>query len=210
MNNILRNFELSYSKDIRGKYPDFKAGDTIDVTLNVNDGNKVRKQSFSGIVMQRRHPNTNGETFTVRKVIDGIFVERIFPILLPDIDNIEIIQYGNVRRARLYYLRGLTGKAAKVKNKITKKNLQSKNNAHTCVNDESCKQGINNGTNHVQNYDNTSASNKHNDDSNVNNSSQMTDSISIECKPCKKHVLDNSTCDENVSCGGKTSDVQDK
>ena len=122
MNNILRNFELSYSKDIRGKYPDFKAGDTIDVTLNVNDGNKVRKQSFSGIVMQRRHPNTNGETFTVRKVIDGIFVERIFPILLPDIDNIEIIQYGNVRRARLYYLRGLTGKAAKVKNKITKKN----------------------------------------------------------------------------------------
>lgn len=104
-------------KDVRSKYPDFKAGDTINVHVKIREGSKERIQQFQGTVIQRRHPNTNGETFTVRKVSNGIGIERIFPLLSPNLDKIEVIRRGSVRRARLFYLRGLQGKAAKIREK---------------------------------------------------------------------------------------------
>jgi large subunit ribosomal protein L19 len=102
----------------KSDYPDFKAGDTVNIHVKIKEGNKERIQQFQGTVIQRRHINSSGETFTVRKISNGIGVERIFPILSPNIDKIEIIRRGHVRRARLYYLRGKQGKAARVKEKI--------------------------------------------------------------------------------------------
>ena len=98
-------------------FPNFKAGDTINVHLKITEGAKTRIQQFKGTVIQRRNPNTGGETFTVRKVSNGIGVERIFPILSPNIEKIELVRQGIVRRARLYYLRGKSGKAARLKEK---------------------------------------------------------------------------------------------
>lgn len=106
-------------EEIRQKHPDFKPGDTINVHVRITEGNKERVQQFQGVVIQRRHPNSNGETFTVRKVSNGVGVERIFPILSPSIDKIEVVRRGKVRRARLYYLRGRQGKAARIKEKIS-------------------------------------------------------------------------------------------
>ena len=96
-------------------FPDFKAGDTVDVHVKISEGNKERVQQFQGVVIQRRNQNTAGETFTVRKVSNGVGVERIFPILSPSIDKIDLIRSGSVRRARLFYLRGKQGKAARIK-----------------------------------------------------------------------------------------------
>ena len=98
--------------------PSFKSGDTVNVHVKIKEGTKERIQQFQGTVLQRRHVNPAGETFTVRKVSNGVGVERIFPILSPNIDKIELIRKGHVRRARLYYLRGKQGKAARVKEKI--------------------------------------------------------------------------------------------
>lgn len=95
--------------------PDFKAGDDVNVHVKIKEGSKERIQQFQGTVIQRKNVNTNGETFTVRKLSGGIGVERIFPLLSPNIDKIEVTRRGIVRRARLYYLRGKQGKAAKVK-----------------------------------------------------------------------------------------------
>ncbi|MGI9545462.1 MAG: 50S ribosomal protein L19 [Cyclobacteriaceae bacterium] len=100
------------------KHPNFKAGDTVNVHVKIREGNKERVQQFRGTVVQRKNPNTNGETFTVRKVSNGIGIERIFPLLSPNLDKIEIIRKGKVRRARLFYLRGKQGKAARIKEKI--------------------------------------------------------------------------------------------
>ncbi len=101
----------------RSQLPEFKAGDTVNVHVKIKEGDKERIQQFQGAVLQRRNKNTNGETFTVRKVSNGIAIERVFPILSPNIDKIEVIRKGKVRRARLFYLRGLKGKAAKIKEK---------------------------------------------------------------------------------------------
>jgi large subunit ribosomal protein L19 len=103
---------------VRAKFPSFKAGDTINVHVKIVEGNKERIQQFQGTVIQRKNPSTNGETFTVRKISNGIGVERIFPLLSPSIDKIELLREGKVRRARLYYLRGRQGKSAKIKEKI--------------------------------------------------------------------------------------------
>lgn len=103
----------------RADLPAFQAGDTVNVHVRIVEGNKERIQQFQGVVMQRRNPNTNGETFTVRKISNGIGVERIFPLLSPSIDKIEVIRRGKVRRARLFYLRGLSGKAARIKERRT-------------------------------------------------------------------------------------------
>lgn len=99
----------------RANIPDFKAGDTINVHVKIKEGNKERIQQFQGVVIQRRHPNTANETFTVRKISNGIGVERIFPLFSPNIEKIEVIRRGKVRRARLFYLRGKSGKAARIK-----------------------------------------------------------------------------------------------
>ncbi len=116
MDEYLKLVQEEY-QDIRSKYPDFQPGDTISVHVKIIEGNKQRIQQFKGTVLQRRNPNTNGETFTVRKISGSIAVERIFPILSPNIDKIELLRQGAVRRARLFYLRGRKGKAARIKEK---------------------------------------------------------------------------------------------
>ena len=98
--------------------PQFKAGDSVNVHVKIREGNKERIQQFQGTVIQRKNPNTNGETFTVRKISNGVGVERIFPLLSPNIDKVEVIRRGKVRRARLFYLRGRQGKAARIKEKL--------------------------------------------------------------------------------------------
>lgn len=117
MSELLKIVEEDY-KDVRSKFPSFKAGDTINVHVRITEGNKERIQQFQGTVIQRRNPNTNGETFTVRKISNGIGVERIFPLIGPSIEKIEVLKEGRVRRARLFYLRGRHGKSAKIKEKI--------------------------------------------------------------------------------------------
>ncbi len=116
MSDLIKFVEEDY-KDVKAKFPDFGPGDTVNVHVQIKEGNKERIQQFQGTVIQRKNPNTNGETFTVRKISNGIGVERIFPILSPSIQKIEVTRKGKVRRARLFYLRGRKGKAAKVKEK---------------------------------------------------------------------------------------------
>lgn len=103
----------------RSKYPDFKAGDTINVHVKISEGNKERVQQFQGVVLYRRGKGTNGESFSVRKVSNGVGVERIFPIVSPSIDKIEFVKAGKVRRAKLYYMKGRQGKSARIKEKLT-------------------------------------------------------------------------------------------
>ena len=96
--------------------PQFKAGDTITVSYKIVEGNKERVQSFRGVVIQIKG---SGKTkmFTIRKISNGVGVERIFPLYSPHIEQIEVIKVGVVRRARIYYLRKLTGKKARIKEK---------------------------------------------------------------------------------------------
>jgi large subunit ribosomal protein L19 len=101
---------------LRTDVPDFRAGDTLKVPVRVIEGTRSRVQVFQGVVI-RRHGGGVGETFTVRKVSFGIGVERTFPLHTPIIDKIEVVTRGDVRRAKLYYLRDLRGKAAKIKEK---------------------------------------------------------------------------------------------
>ena len=101
---------------LRSDVPAFRAGDTVKVHVKVIEGTRSRVQVFQGVVI-RRHGSGIGETFTVRKVSFGIGVERTFPIHTPVIDKIEVVTRGDVRRAKLYYLRDLRGKAAKIKEK---------------------------------------------------------------------------------------------
>jgi large subunit ribosomal protein L19 len=95
------------------EYPSFKAGDTISVHYKIREGNKERLQIYQGVVIQRNSTGAN-ETFTVRKMSNGVGVERIFPINSPNIDKIDVNNLGKVRRAKLFYLRELTGKAARI------------------------------------------------------------------------------------------------
>jgi len=117
MSDLMKIVEAEYS-EARAKFPSFKAGDTINVHVRIKEGNKERIQQFQGTVIQRKNPNSNGETFTVRKISNGIGVERIFPIISPAIEQIDLVREGKVRRARLFYLRGRQGKAARIKEKI--------------------------------------------------------------------------------------------
>ena len=96
--------------------PAFKAGDTVSVHYKIREGNKERIQIYQGVVIQRNSVGVN-ETFTVRKMSNGVGVERIFPINSPNIDKIDVNSHGKVRRAKLFYLRELTGKAARIKSK---------------------------------------------------------------------------------------------
>jgi len=107
---------------IRNDLPEFHVGDTVSISVNVFEGEKERIQIFKGIVMGIKGGGIS-KTFRVRKIANGVGVERIFPINSPRIAKIEIIKHGSVRRAKLYYLRGLTGKAAtkiKEKKKVAK------------------------------------------------------------------------------------------
>jgi large subunit ribosomal protein L19 len=100
-------------------YPEFKAGDTITVHYKIIEGNKERIQQYRGVVLQR-HGSGAAATFTVRKMSGNVGVERIFPAASPFIDKIEMNKHGRVRRARIFYLRGLTGKKARIQEKRMK------------------------------------------------------------------------------------------
>jgi large subunit ribosomal protein L19 len=94
--------------------PDFAAGDTVKVHVKIREGEKERIQVFQGVVIGKRNGTSNA-SFTVRKVSSGIGVERVFPLHSPNLDKIEVVSYGRVRRAKIYYLRKLKGKAARIK-----------------------------------------------------------------------------------------------
>jgi large subunit ribosomal protein L19 len=116
MSDLIKYVEAELAEK-RAGIPEFSAGDTLNVHVKIKEGNKERIQLFTGVVIQRRNNNSNGETFTIRKVSNGVGVERIFPLLSSSIDKIEVVRRGHVRRARLFYLRGKQGKAAKIKEK---------------------------------------------------------------------------------------------
>jgi large subunit ribosomal protein L19 len=100
----------------KNEFPAFKSGDTVSVHYKIREGNKERIQIYQGVVLQRNSVGAN-ETFTVRKMSNGVGVERIFPINSPNIAKVEVNSHGKVRRAKLFYLRELTGKAARIKSK---------------------------------------------------------------------------------------------
>jgi large subunit ribosomal protein L19 len=108
--------EMLQKEQMRTDIPDFRPGDTIRVHARITEGDKERIQVFQGVVIRKRKGTTDA-TFTVRKVSYGIGVERIFPSHSPTIDRVEIVTRGRVRRAKLYYLRKLRGKAARIKEK---------------------------------------------------------------------------------------------
>jgi large subunit ribosomal protein L19 len=105
------------AQSIRADIPDFRAGDTVKVHARVVEGNRSRVQVFQGVVIRRQGAGLR-ETFTVRKVSFAVGVERTYPVNSPVIDKIEVVSRGDVRRAKLYYLRNLRGKKAKIKEKI--------------------------------------------------------------------------------------------
>ena len=101
------------------EFPAFKAGDTVTVTYKIKEGDKERLQNFKGVCLQRRGAGAT-QTFTVRKISNGVGVERIFPLNSPFIEKISLDKVGKVRRARIFYLRDLTGKKARIKERVYK------------------------------------------------------------------------------------------
>jgi large subunit ribosomal protein L19 len=110
MNSVIQKIE---DRALRSDLPSFRVGDTVRLQVKVVEGEKERIQSFEGIVIKMNRGG-NRATFTVRKISYGIGVERIFPLHSPRIENIQVLSRGKVRRAKLYYLRGLSGKAARI------------------------------------------------------------------------------------------------
>src|SRR5882762_2311807 len=110
---------LKYAEEqlvTRANHPKFKAGDTVTVHYKIKEGDKERVQQYQGVVIQRKNSGAT-ESFTVRKMSNGVGVERVFPMHSPFIDKVEINKVGVVRRARIYYIRELTGKAARIAEK---------------------------------------------------------------------------------------------
>jgi large subunit ribosomal protein L19 len=114
--NRLDNVEKT---QLRDNIPAFQSGDTVKVHVRIQEGNKERLQVFEGVVIARKHGGSR-ETITVRKVSFGVGVERIFPLHATVVDHIDVVRRGKVRRAKLYYLRELRGKAARIKEKDTR------------------------------------------------------------------------------------------
>ena len=104
------------ASQMKSEIPGFKSGDTVNVHVKVIEGDKERIQLFQGVVINRKGSGLN-ESFTVRKISNGVGVERIFPLHSPNISKIELLKQGKVRRAKLYYLRSLRGKAARIEEK---------------------------------------------------------------------------------------------
>lgn len=115
--DLLKVAEQSFVNENVAKYPEFKAGDTITVAVKIKEGDKFRLQDFRGVVIQISGATPLTRTFTVRKVSGGIGVERIFPFQSPAIDSITVNKVGKVRRARIFYLRNLSGKKARIREK---------------------------------------------------------------------------------------------
>lgn len=112
--DIIKSIE---QESLRSDVPQFNVGDTVRVLFKVIEGNKERIQAYEGVVISRKHGGLR-ETFTVRRISSGIGVERAFPIHSPKIEKVIVVRQGKVRRAKLYYLRERTGKAAKIKDRI--------------------------------------------------------------------------------------------
>lgn len=109
---------MTEAASLKTDLPEFGPGDTVDVHVRVREGNKERIQVFKGEVIQRRGSGLR-ETVTVRKISNGVGVERIFPLHAPSLAKLEVVRRGRVRRAKLFYLRGLTGRAARIREKRT-------------------------------------------------------------------------------------------
>ncbi len=114
MSNIIKQLE---AEQMNREVPEFGAGDTVVVQVKVKEGNRERLQAFEGVVIAKRNRGLNS-SFTVRKMSHGEGVERVFQTFSPAIDAIEVKRRGDVRRAKLYYLRGRTGKSARIKEKL--------------------------------------------------------------------------------------------
>ncbi len=119
--DLIKVVEQAFANEQVASYPKFKAGDTITVTYKIKEGDKERLQKFRGTVIQLRGQSAATRTFTVRKVASGVGVERIFPLESPFIESIELNMVGKVRRARIFYLRDLAGKKARIKEKRSAK-----------------------------------------------------------------------------------------
>lgn len=115
--DLIKVVEQAFVNEKVASYPKFKGGDTITVTYRIKEGDKERLQKFRGAVLQISGATPFTKTFTVRKISSGVGVERIFPFQSPFIDSIEVNKVGHVRRARIFYLRNLSGKKARIKEK---------------------------------------------------------------------------------------------
>ena len=111
MSTLIASIEKEFMKE---QIADFNVGDTVKVFVKVVEGTRERLQAFEGVVIARKNGGVR-ETFTVRRISFGVGVERVFPVHSPRIDRVEVVKRGKVRRAKLYYLRNLSGKAAKIK-----------------------------------------------------------------------------------------------
>lgn len=123
MSNIIQILDNEQIQASKTTIPDFEPGDTIVVQVKVKEGDRVRLQSFEGVVIAKRNRGLNS-AFTVRKISHGVGVERVFQTYSPVIESIEVKRRGEVRRAKLYYMRELSGKAARIREKLSSKKLQ--------------------------------------------------------------------------------------
>ena len=121
--DLLQQLEAEHIKDLGKTIPDFAPGDTVRVGVKVTEGSRTRVQAFEGVCISRRGGETLGASFTVRKISFGEGVERVFPLYSPQIDKIEVVRRGKVRRAKLYYLRSRRGKSARI---VEKTNYRAK------------------------------------------------------------------------------------
>jgi len=117
MNPIIENLEKQY---LDKELPDVNPGDTVKVFVRIIEGNKERTQAFEGTIIKKRGSGSN-KTITVRKIFQGVGVERVFALYSPRIEKISVLKRGDVKRAKLYYLRELSGKATRIKEKIEKR-----------------------------------------------------------------------------------------
>ncbi len=116
MTNLVEQFEQAQKEKLGKGHPEFQAGDTVRVNALIVEGNKERVQAFEGVCIAKRNRGLNS-TFTVRKISNGEGVERVFPLYSPRIQSIVVVRRGDVRRAKLYYMRELSGKAARIREK---------------------------------------------------------------------------------------------
>ena len=122
--NIIEQLEQEEIARLNKTIPDFRPGDTVVVWVQFSDGARVRTQAYEGVVIAKRNRGLNS-SFIVRKISSGVGVERTFQLYEPSVSSIEVKRRGSVRRAKLYYLRGLTGKAARIKEKLVRKNIDA-------------------------------------------------------------------------------------
>lgn len=115
--DLIKVVNDAFANEKVASYPKFKAGDTVTVTYRIKEGDKERLQKFRGVIIQIKGASPATKTFTIRKISNGVGVERIFPFNSPFIESIEVNKVGKVRRARIFYLRALSGKKARIKEK---------------------------------------------------------------------------------------------